>query len=774
VDIKSKPLVSGIIIFFNGENFLEEAIQSVLAQTYSNWELLLVDDGSTDGSTEIARTYAGRPDCRIIYLEHPGHQNLGMSASRNLGVREARGEYVAFLDHDDIWLPNKLQDQVAILESQPEAGMMYGRTRYWHGWTGRTEDAERDGFTFLGVEPNRLVKPPHLFTLFLGDDRTIASTCSVLIRRKVFEQVGGYDEAFRSEYSDMVFLAKAYLEVPVFVSDACWDHYRQHPDNSTSTALRTGTWHPGRPNPAREKFLNRVETLLSEKRVEDGELVEALKKELAPYRNRNARTPRQVFYDLCSDASLALLRGEDARPLIDEVGDVHDSGLTGGMVADWFLDVVPPARIGDPPVWHTKWPALAQRVNQFLEALEAQAGVSGLGESAMSELRRRVQNTWLLRVEEGNAARLEFPPENPDMLRVAIARGASGNSYDIQLNQSRLKVVEGHRYLLTFLARADQTRDLSFGMAKAHDPWSNLGLYRQVALTQEWQCFEETFVATEDEDRARVHFDLGGSGVSTELSTITLRSLSEGRYVEPATVSTREGRRIPTRVLDEAAVPFGQVKFGSFLRVTPINRNWGADRGCPVDRYYIEKFLSLRRRDIQGHVLEIGDDAYTRKFGGDRVQKRDVLHVAEGNSRATIIGDLAHAPHIPSDSFDCIILTQTLQLIYEARAAIQTLYRILKPGGVVLATFPGISQTYDSVWSTCWYWNFTPLSGKRMFEEAFAPADIKLQTFGNVLAAISFLQGLAAEEFTPQELDFSEPGYEVTISVRARKGGAVS
>jgi SAM-dependent methyltransferase len=360
------------------------------------------------------------------------------------------------------------------------------------------------------------------------------------------------------------------------------------------------------------------------------------------------------------------------------------------------------------------------------------------------------------------------------MVRIAITEGAAGNSYDIQLNQSRLKVAAGHRYILTFLARADQPRNVSFGLAIAHAPWSNLGLYGQAALTPEWQCFEETFVATEDEEQARIHFDLGASGISTELSAVALRSLSEGCYVEPPPTAPQKGYGLPSRVLDEAHVPFGQVKFGSFFRVTPISRNWGTDRGCPVDRYYIERFLSSHGCDIQGRVLEIDDDSYTRKFGGERVAVQDVLHVSEGNPRATLVADLACAPHIPSDTFDCIILTQTLQHIYDVRSVIHTLHRILKPSGVVLATVPGISQTIDIDGPSGWWWNFTPASAKRMFAEAFASADVKVEAFGNVLSAISFLHGLAAEELTPQELDYSEPGYEVTVAVRARKEDAGS
>jgi len=215
--------------------------------------------------------------------------------------------------------------------------------------------------------------------------------------------------------------------------------------------------------------------------------------------------------------------------------------------------------------------------------------------------------------------------------------------------------------------------------------------------------------------------------------------------------------------------PVGMVNFGSMRRVTPISRAFGFDRGLPVDRYYIENFLARFADDIKGRVLEIGDNSYTRRFGGDRVTKSDVLHIVEGNPQATIVADLTCANHIPSNSFDCIILTQTLHFIYDVQAAIKTIYRILKPDGVVLATFAGISQIANDQWGDYQCWSFTALSARRRFEEVFPTANVKVETYGNVLAAISFLQGLAVEELRREELDHSDRNYELIIAVRAVK-----
>jgi len=220
----------------------------------------------------------------------------------------------------------------------------------------------------------------------------------------------------------------------------------------------------------------------------------------------------------------------------------------------------------------------------------------------------------------------------------------------------------------------------------------------------------------------------------------------------------------------EYATPAGWVRLGSLRRVTPLSSDFGYDRGMPIDRFYIEKFIANHETEIRGHVLEIADDNYTRQFGGDRVVKSDVLHVSTEDPKATLVGDLTSADHIPSDTFDCIIITQTLQLIYDVRAALQTIYRILKPGGVVIATFPGISRIsrYDAErWGH--YWAFTSLSARRLFCEVFPEGQIQISAYGNVLSAAGFLYGMATEELKEKELEHFDPDYEVIIGVRAVK-----
>src|SRR5215831_18684412 len=214
-DMSTVPLVSVVIIFFNAERFLDEAIESVFGQTYDAWELLLVDDGSTDGSTTIAHRYTQQHPGKVRYLEHTGHQNRGMSASRNLGIANAQGAYIAFLDADDVWLSNKLDRQVAILDAQPEAAMVYGPAQWWYSWTGRAEDRLRDYIPEPGVPPNTLLEAPTLLTRFLRLTDIAPCPSSVLIRRNLVEQVRGFEDSFRGLYEDQVFFAKVCLSAPV-------------------------------------------------------------------------------------------------------------------------------------------------------------------------------------------------------------------------------------------------------------------------------------------------------------------------------------------------------------------------------------------------------------------------------------------------------------------------------------------------------------------------------------------------------------------------------
>jgi glycosyltransferase involved in cell wall biosynthesis len=232
--------VTAIIIFLDAERWLAEAIDSVRAQTLADWELLLVDDGSRDGGSALARAEAARTPERIRYLEHPGHRNRGMSAARNLGLRHARGQAVAFCDADDVWLPDKLARQHAILTAHPEAGMVASAMQYWFSWTGNEADRARDHVPSSGLAPETLVGPPELLLRLLRNETRSPGTCSVLVRRSAADAVGGFERRFRGMYEDQAFLAKICLTSSVVVTDDVVARYRQHPGSSYARARRAG------------------------------------------------------------------------------------------------------------------------------------------------------------------------------------------------------------------------------------------------------------------------------------------------------------------------------------------------------------------------------------------------------------------------------------------------------------------------------------------------------------------------------------------------------
>jgi SAM-dependent methyltransferase len=212
------------------------------------------------------------------------------------------------------------------------------------------------------------------------------------------------------------------------------------------------------------------------------------------------------------------------------------------------------------------------------------------------------------------------------------------------------------------------------------------------------------------------------------------------------------------------------VHLGDLRRLTPVSRRFGFDRGTPVDRYYIGRFLSQHSQLIRGRVLEIGDRGYTERYGADRVSRSDVLNVRADVPGTTIVADMTHGDGIADCSFDCIVLTQTLQFIFDVPSAIRTLYRILKPGGTLLLTVPGtISQLEIARLGSAWYWGFTRLCIERLFREGFGPHDVEIVEYGNVLASIAFLEGLASEELHAAELDFCDPLYPLLICVRVTR-----
>lgn len=285
IGVARQPDVSIVLIFHNEERFLREAIESVLAQTYSDWELLLVDDGSTDRSSTIADSFARSDPSRIHYLTHPGRRNRGMSASRNLGIRQASGEYLAFLDGDDVYRSPKLEKQVAILNGQTSAAMVYGATEHWYSWSGHLADRERDKFRRLGVSPDQIVLPPKLVSLFLRREAQTPGICGLLARRSAVLAVGAFEEKFRGMFEDAVLITKLCLTFPVFVESGRWDRYRIHDRSHSRVMHRWGLYRALGPSITYGRYLRWVAGYAEQVGVRDAELLAVLECELRPYRN---------------------------------------------------------------------------------------------------------------------------------------------------------------------------------------------------------------------------------------------------------------------------------------------------------------------------------------------------------------------------------------------------------------------------------------------------------------------------------------------------------
>lgn len=239
----SETKVTAITIFLDPGPFLQEAIDSVLAQTHGDLEYVLVDDGSTDGSSQLAQRVAAAHPGRVRYLSHEGHANLGMSRSRNAGVAAARGQLIAFLDADDVWLPDAVERQVAVLSAHPSAQMVIGATTWWTSW----EDAGRPDED-RALHHHGLVSPPTLALERIRQRRIPPSMNALLMRRSAIEQVGGFESDFTGMYEDQAFLLKFLLEHDVVVHDEVVDRYRQHSGSAVARAAAAGTFDPDRPS----------------------------------------------------------------------------------------------------------------------------------------------------------------------------------------------------------------------------------------------------------------------------------------------------------------------------------------------------------------------------------------------------------------------------------------------------------------------------------------------------------------------------------------------
>ncbi len=274
-----EPLVSVIICFFNEKFFLQEAIESVLKQSYKCWELLLVDDGSTDGSSGIALEYAYKYPGKIYYHEHNDHTNKGLSASRNHGIKNSEGEFIAFLDADDAWLENKLITQVSIFQRNAEVGMVAESSLYWNEWQ---QGIRLDKEILIGADAEIIYEPYDLMLSLYPLGKGAAPVPSgIMVKKIAIERSGMFEESFAKEYAlyeDQAFLSKMYLNEKIYISSACNNLYRQRPGSIVTWVKESGKYHI-----VREFFFRWLKDYLNSNKITNSDLTKRLTEALYRY-----------------------------------------------------------------------------------------------------------------------------------------------------------------------------------------------------------------------------------------------------------------------------------------------------------------------------------------------------------------------------------------------------------------------------------------------------------------------------------------------------------
>ena len=748
--------VSVITPAFNAAETIGDTLASLIKQTYGHWEVVVVDDGSSDATAAVVSSFVER-DTRVRMVQQV---NQGESGARNTGISLARHDWLLFLDADDWISTSYLEKGMDELRSDPNLDAVHSPwARVALDGTLVTEDYVPPTGDLFPTLAERVAFPIH----------------ACVVRRSVVEEIGRFDPTLRTCPDWDLWQRVARTGARFGLVRDVLAYYRMHPNSASLDA---------------QQMVKDALCVLRRGHAPDRRVPRP-----DPQHANGAPIERlwsQQFYVVCWSAGVLLGRGVDARSLLNEIeGDGVD--LDPKSVAHCIFEsaILPDCR--PPHAWEHLWPRIEVVVGDFLLALERRSETVALADRSLEGLKQLIRmhslsypgsgpvrrvidgvdvsveplrrpeadgiqsqipsGNWRLKLEAGNSATLAFPPNEEGAMRISFDKITTATTHDIQLNQSRLRIEADTRYRVKFLARSQQLRTVGVGVARGGEPWDNLGFYRTVDLVSEWRTFQDEFIATAPEDNARLHFDLGGNAAPVELSCVELRSVADDRIVQPDLPSG------PSR-------PFQSERS---KRTTPISLDWGWDRGLPIDRYYVERFLSARAEDIRGRVLEIGHDTYTRAFGREAVTSSDVLDVGPDNRSATIIADLTSGEGIAANSFDCIILPQTLQYIYDVRSALRTLHRILAHDGVLLATFPGISRIRHDDPAGSWFWLFTTASAQRLFEDSFGARHVTVQAFGNLLTAVSFLDGFAAQELTSDELNYSDSNYEVVVAVRALK-----
>ena len=772
------PSVTVVIPCYNLGAYVNEAVQSVLDQTYSDFEILLIDDGSTDPVTRHLFASYRRPRTRILRTE-----NQGLARTRNLGIREAAGRYVSFLDAADVLEPAFLERTVPLLEADPSLAFAscwllgFGGSQFL--WAPATCDF------------------PHLLA-----ENTVCT--AALTRKDALVAAEGFDAAMPVPGYEDWDLAIGLVErgLPGRIVPEVLFRFRIRPGSMTSSCTapqnhaRLMRYIVDKHSKTYERHLGGVLEVIEARTIEIEEGRRSPIPTGHPDEGRRAAlledTLRRILESRSWKASravretsrrLKLLRGrkKTGPPRIATVLTCRDQGKD---LPDAFQSVSLQVS-GDDDILIVDNGSTDPLTLQILEGYRS-AGIPVVRTERVSDAAARERGLrmarapYLFALGSDQTLELDCFPRATEILDGDASvdfvccgiRDSDGSDFAYSPDSAELPSVLGcSRFSFPVVRRKAL---LAIGGYDSELPTSEHGDW-DLVLRLAARGHRGAVLSA-----PRVNSHVRRRGPQTEERPRLVqgifqkhRSLFEGHFRDSVLGLERQRRDLQAFAIDPtppgAAEPGrASIDWGALRRLEPVSATWGIERGLPVDRYYIARFLERRREDIRGNVLEVKDATYTQAYGSG-VDALDIVDIAADNPSATVIADLAEEGSLPSDRYDCFVLTQTIHIIYDVREVLRNAAGALKPGGVLLATLPCVSRLdYESGLEGD-FWRFTPASARRLFEDVFGTGQVEVEAHGNVLACCGFLLGLAAEEFRKEELDHRDPYFPLLLCVRAVK-----
>jgi SAM-dependent methyltransferase len=626
----------------------------VLAQTYRPIEVILVDDGSSDETAGLCDALAaGNPLIQVVHLPHRGRVGL----VREAGRARASGEFIQYLDSDDVLLPRKFEIMTAALRGQPECDIAYGYTRrYRRGGVPLDVPTERTGQTFTRMLPESLT-------------RRFWHSSTPLYTRRICDKAG--------PWSDLLFWEDVEYDTRMAAMDArlchCPEFVSETRDHDFGRASRPGFYH----DPA----------LLAE-------AVRAYGLVYGHAKRWGISLAHEALRDFLDDFRIVAWRCR-ALGLEDEVARCQD------MIREMT---------GRTDAGPLEPPALAATLEPGVAALAAAPGET---------------ITLPVRVVNRSATALRATDVT------------FGLSYHLLASTGEMLAFENERSYFFTPLKPEHERVVTLAVTAPAVP----GRYA-VEVDLVWETF--AWFKDAGNPTAVLPLDVG-------------RPRASGLAERPPAVSTRTRGGLAARL---------RARWRMAMGLAPLSYAWGTDRGLPVHRYYVEEFLREFAADVRGRCLEFAAATYVPRFGGSAVTALDILHMDDGNPRATLTGDLTRCNDLPGARFDCIVCTHVLHLIFDVRRATSELHRMLKPGGVLLVAVPHVGMIGSDYREL---WGFTPEGLVRVLGEWFEDGAVTIRAYGNSLAAAAEIRGVVTSELTPAELDTHDPRFAVEVCARAVK-----